>query len=310
MSGGIELLEDRELLGVERAAAFLAECRNVDEVRDVRDKARAIEVYQRTRGASLEAQQDASEIALRAERRLGELCHGLTGGRGGDRTSEAARLAPTLEDLGISKSQSSRWQQLAAVEAEAFEEHVRAVRDRGERLTTAGTIRAVSSAEGYDGDEWYTPSEYLEAAREVLGGIDLDPASSEAADIRVKAGRYFDRDDDGLSQVWLGRVWLNPPFSKGGAFAAKLLEELAAGRTTAAIVLQNAATDVRWFHDLAAEGWICLLRGRISFHAPDGSVVTGNRSPQVIFYLGPDGEAFCRRFAHFGLVGRLEASHR
>src|SRR5262245_6844094 len=64
-------------------------------------------------------------------------------------------------------------------------------------------------------NEWYTPPAYLEAARLVLGGIDLDPASSDVAQRRVRAGRYFTKKDDGLSRPWRGRVWLNPPYASG-----------------------------------------------------------------------------------------------
>ena len=60
--------------------------------------------------------------------------------------------------------------------------------------------------------EWYTPAPIVEAARRVLGGIDLDPASSDVANQIVRAARYFTADDDGLRQAWTARsVFVNPP---------------------------------------------------------------------------------------------------
>ena len=69
----LELASSSPLTRLEAACRLLAEARSVDEVRSIRDLAEAARVYAREVQLGLEAQNDAAEIKLRAERRLGEL---------------------------------------------------------------------------------------------------------------------------------------------------------------------------------------------------------------------------------------------
>lgn len=59
--------------------------------------------------------------------------------------------------------------------------------------------------------EHYSPPAVVALAYRVLGDVDLDPASCEAANSYIEASRYFDARDDGLHRDWYGRVFLNPP---------------------------------------------------------------------------------------------------
>ena len=75
-------------------------------------------------------------------------------------------------------------------------------------------------------DEHNTPSFLIEAARKVMGGIDLDPMSNKTANNVVKATNLYTKENDGLNQEWEGKVWLNPPFSLANKAVEKLIDKL------------------------------------------------------------------------------------
>jgi phage N-6-adenine-methyltransferase len=169
--------------------------------------------------------------------------------------------------------------------------------------------RMTTRVKGLTGEiEWYTPRRYLDAAAEVMGGIDLDPASSHAAQEHVKAKRFLTLAEDGLVQRWSGRVFLNPPYAMPSIkrFVSKMTGAYEGGEFSEGILLTNNATDTEWFHTAAkACTAICFTRGRISFlQARDGELLE-KASPthgQSFVYFGPNLSKFRSVFNQFGLV--------
>ncbi|HEY2512746.1 MAG TPA: DNA N-6-adenine-methyltransferase [Polyangiaceae bacterium] len=188
-------------------------------------------------------------------------------------------------------------------------------------------------------DQHFTPPPFIEAARQVLGGIDLDVASCEAANRIVRAERFFTREDNALRRdlEWRGRVWCNPPGTKDGresrakAFWQKLVAEWHAGRTTSAIFL-GFSLEILQTTQSEAVGAIpldfpfCIPRERIPFLKGSGKkqeplfgtaadevhgyeVQTQPTHANVFVLLPPMGlegaaveKSFVRVFSRFGKV--------
>lgn len=186
----------------------------------------------------------------------------------------------------------------------------------------AGTVGLIQQNSGQA--EWYTPLEIVEAARRVMGGIDLDPASSAAANARVAAKFYFDRGSESLARPWVGNVWLNPPFADNAAFVGKLLAEYADGRVQQACVITFASLDTAWARRLMTfprwipEGRVAYipgweehasaqrgLPGLATAAALDLMAAAGTNAPpkaSMVTYIGPDDcvHTFVHEFTALG----------
>lgn len=174
------------------------------------------------------------------------------------------------------------------------------------RIVEQQKITTVRGTEGTGEFERYTPAQYIEAARTVMGAIDLDPASSKQAQEIVKAEKFFTEQTDGRKQEWHGRVWLNPPYHRDLApeFINRLVQEFEAGRVTQAIVLTNNSTDTDWFLvAVRACTSLCFTKGRINFYVPSGPDVLPTQG-QAFFYFGSDPQRFEDVFCTIGFCLR------
>lgn len=173
-------------------------------------------------------------------------------------------------------------------------------------MTNARTILHSSESA-----EWYTPAAIVDAARELMGGIELDPASCLEANATVRAERIYTLDDDGLSKPWGARsVWLNPPYGRSSVdnrsnqavWLDRLIADYGKCCIGEACALVNAVPGNRWFDELWLHA-ICFLRGRVRFVPPAG---TGPRnSPthgSVVVHFGVDHHRFAEVFARLGHV--------
>lgn len=153
--------------------------------------------------------------------------------------------------------------------------------------------------------EWYTPEPYLDRVRAVLGEIDLDPASCALANERVKAKRYFTAAQDGLAQCWSGRVYLNPPYSRGviDRFVGKLLQHRYYGDIAEYITLTNVSVDTRWAQLLMLYSErVCFVRGRISFDTASGACKGKPPVGQMFCYGGSRPGSFSEVFGKIGVI--------
>ena len=128
-------------------------------------------------------------------------------------------------------------------------------------------------------DDWQTPLALVSA----LGTFDLDPCANCDAPMRL-ATRGFTLADDGLSQEWAGRVWLNPPY---GAVARVWIARLAKHGNGIALIPPRLGA--KWFHEavLGTFDGILFHKGRIAFLDPGtGLPVKGNNADSIFVAYG------------------------
>lgn len=181
--------------------------------------------------------------------------------------------------------------------------------------------------------EFGTDPRIINAARTVMGGIELDPASSEYWNSTVKANRFFTKADNGLELPWYQtdktqtRVWMNHPFHGGwracdenckrkscvkrghhiyenipsnADWVNKLINEYDLGRVSQACCITFASTSEAWFQPLAHFPQ-CYLSPRTNYYKADGTLLEGVTKGSVVTYLGRNIYRFASTFKVFGV---------
>lgn len=193
--------------------------------------------------------------------------------------------------------------ELSKVEPEIQKQVIREVVS-GESKTVKEAIEKKTPHVAYNSgnNEWYTPAPFIEAAKAVMGEIDLDPASSEIANQVVGAKQIYTVEDDGLSQDWAGKIWLNPPYAGEliPLFCEKIAGHFDAGDVTEAIILVNNATETNWFNVLiGSASAVVFPKSRVKFYTPNGTIGAPLQG-QAVIYMGDNPKKFLQFFESFG----------
>ena len=152
-------------------------------------------------------------------------------------------------------------------------------------------------------NEWYTPVQYVESARKVMGSIDVDPASNDIAQATVNAKTYWTKESNGLDKYWSGNVWMNPPYSADliKLFCSRLVFFTRLGAIRQFVTLTNNATETSWFNEIASvSSAYCFTKGRVKFLNPLGNPAGAPLQGQAFCYFGPNSSGFAEEFSKYG----------
>jgi N6-adenosine-specific RNA methylase IME4 len=144
--------DPRDLVLLTKAQRALAEASTIDDVRDLRDQAAAVKTYVQKARLGKHLVIEAAALRIRAERRLGQmlqeipLANSVPGNQRTDSSGEPAAFGVLLNDLGITKNESSRSQRIADVPDAMFEQYL-ADCERTEREPTFARLLRLARAD-------------------------------------------------------------------------------------------------------------------------------------------------------------------
>jgi len=300
-------MDDLVISKLDTARMALAEAKTIQETKKILDIASAAQIYAKRQQLGEEAIMYATAIKVEALAQLGRMLKETPRARpavgskviGNERVPMKDMERPTLANLGLDKKTSKLAQDIAMLPDETLEK------------VKAGVISLhklqgqahVSYSTG--NNEWYTPVTYIEAARSVMGSIDVDPASSDIANRIIGASIYYTAENDGRVQSWQGNVWMNPPYAQPliSEFCDLLIKKYLTDEIKQACVLVNNATETVFYQNmLKACGAVCFIKGRVKFIDEQGKESGAPLQGQTVLYFGERIAEFAAMFEVFGVI--------
>jgi hypothetical protein len=153
-------------------------------------------------------------------------------------------------------------------------------------------------------NDWITNPSTIVHVTNVLGNIELDPASSLVANKIVGAERIYTIEDNSLTMEWISsNIYINPPFGKigtksqAGIFAEYAIDQYRKGNFKEGIILIHTRVGYKWFNHLLDRLVSATLKERIRFINPQTMQIGPQaKTAQTLFYLGADSSKFTEEF--------------
>lgn len=265
MSGNkLMVIDNNKLAILEEIEQRIASIKTIDEAKDIRDKAEAVRRYAKSAGFSLNIVNDAAFMKIQAERKAGEILSKMELDKGGrpSKTASSMEAVNSLASMGVSDTQSHRWQTEAKVPEARIREIVAEVEEAAQELTSSriynegrGNVHFSSAT-----DNWETPQDLFDKLNKEFN-FSLDVCAN---DKNAKCKKYFTKKEDGLNQKWKGNCWMNPPYGDEIVdWVKKAFNSSKEGATVVCLV--PARVDTNWWWDYCRFGEIRFLRGRLKF---------------------------------------------
>jgi DNA modification methylase len=140
-----------QLIKYDAARQALAEARNFDEVKNIKDQAIALEAYAR-QTHNVEMEIWIAEIKLRAIRRMGEITKNLDISKGGKNSNatlpSGGRVKKELlKEAGITTQEASRCERIADKDEEDLELYIQRKNEKNEPVTVNDVLKNVKTKE-------------------------------------------------------------------------------------------------------------------------------------------------------------------
>lgn len=300
-----------ELQKLESWRKDLALVETFDELKLIGDAAIAYQDLMRKQKVAKIKQDEVGEFIIEVEEHKGRWLnqnfpHGATNQFRGNQYESGKVEGADLTKMPASKDESARARRLLETREQnpdLYESAKQEIKDSDAVLTPYtldSVIKCPHVANNSGENEWYTPPQYIESARKVMGSIDLDPASSNLANEIVQADEYYTKTDNGLDFDWHGNIWLNPPYAQPliSQFARAVVENRE--QYNQAIILVNNATETNWLQSmLSISDAVCFPKGRVRFidiNGNPGAPLQG----QIILYIGVGKLDFIDEFRKYG----------
>lgn len=151
--------------------------------------------------------------------------------------------------------------------------------------------------------DYYTPTELIDAARQAMGDIDLDAASHWCANRQHHIRDYFTIGRSAFEHPWHGRVWLNPPYGNNGRWFDRIDEMVAQGAIDQLCMISPVhAFNTRKARDTIMRhisAMVLLSPAPVFWGNSDGR--TGTNLPHAVIYIGDRRREFFHAYADHGI---------